>query len=405
MRALVCLLLLVGFVATAHAQGVPSEPVTFGDGRVILGAEVTATIAPDDPGYFNYTDYEFNALRNFRVAVSTEVRANRHLQVLAEVRIDQLHDVRPFALYARIRPWPARRFDIQIGRVPPTFGAMTRRPYGTDNLLVGQPLAYQYLTSLRPDSIPASVDELFGGRGRGWLLRYSTGDATERPGVPLVNAFRWDTGLQLHGKWRIAEWTAALTNGTVANPRVDDDNDGRQVAGRVVLRPVPALAVGVSAARGAFLSRTVTSALPAGFALAQGTQRAVGLDAEYSVGRFLARTESIWSRWTMPALATPALAAPAVDLPLDALSLLLEGRYRIVPGVYAAVRGERLEFSRLTGTTRTVPWDAPITRLELGGGWSVRRNVVIKASWQRNTRDGGRVRRFSAGALQFLYWF
>ena len=41
-----------------------------------------------------------------------------------------------------------------MGRVPATFGAFSRNTYGTDNLLIGTPLAYQYLTSLRPDSLP-----------------------------------------------------------------------------------------------------------------------------------------------------------------------------------------------------------------------------------------------------------
>ncbi len=63
--------------------------------------------------------------------------------------------LQPFALFARIRPWPARRFDIQVGRIPPTFGAFGRSAYGTANMLIGTPLAYQYLTSLRPDALPA----------------------------------------------------------------------------------------------------------------------------------------------------------------------------------------------------------------------------------------------------------
>lgn len=406
MRALVLLSFVLG-AASAGAQGLPSEPITFGDGRVIVGADVTATIAPDDPGFFNYTNYEYNALRNFRIGVSAEVRASDRLQLLAEVRVDHLETVQPFAFYARIRPWPARRFDIQIGRIPPTFGAMSRRPYSADNLLIGQPLAYQYLTSLRPDALPASTGELLSMRGRGWRSSFSTGNQNAAPGVPLVNAFRWDTGVQVHGKGTVIEWTAAVTNGTLSNPRVGDDNGGKQIAGRVVLRPVPALAVGMSGARGAFLSRAVASALPAGFSLDRGTQQALGLDAEYSTGRFLARTETIWSRWTIPNLQNlqppqnPHHPAP----PLTALAILLEGRYRLVPGVYVAARGERLEFSRVTSDTRTAPWDAPVQRLELGGGWSIRRNVILKASWQRDTRSGGRVRRFSAGALQVMYWF
>lgn len=415
MRLLVCLIVL-GLAAPAAAQGLPSEPITFGDGRVIVGAEVTATFAPEDPGFFNYTNYEYNALRNFRMGVSTEVRATERLQFLAEVRVDHMNDVQPFALYARIRPWPARQFDIQIGRVPPTFGAMVRRSYGADNLLIGQPLAYQYLTPLRPDSIPSNTTDLLAMRGRGWLTRFSRGDPTPKPGVPLVNGFRWDTGVQLHGEWGIVDWTGAVTMGTVSNPRVDDDNDGRQVAGRVVVHAAPSLALGVSGARGAFLSDAVASALPDGFDLEDGVQRAIGLDAEYSFGRFLARSEAIWSRWTLPAIGPPYLADP-----LDATAVLLEARYRLLPGVHAAIRGERLEFGRISGLipvsnsgsvapleylrTDASEWDAPVQRLEVGGGWSVRRNVVVKASWQINRRDGGRIRRQSLGAVQLLYWF
>ncbi len=400
MRALVIWLVSITFAATAAAQGLPSEPFSFGDGRLIVGADATVTIAPEDTGYFNYTDYEYNALRNFRLGVTTQVRASDRLQFLGEFRLDHLNSVQAFALYARIRPWPARRFDIQIGRVPPTFGAMGRRPYGGDNMLIGQPLAYQYLTSLRPDSIPTNADDLIIMRGRGWLTAYSSGNPTPEPGVPLVNAFRLDTGVQVHGKWSIVDWTGSVTSGTLANPRVDDDNEGKQLAGRVVVRPLPALGLGVSAARGAFLSRSVAPTLPQGFSLEDGVQRAWGADAEYSVGRFLARTETIWSRWTMP-----AIAAPFVDRPLDAVALLVEGRYRLLPGVHAAVRAERLDFNRVTGSTRTAEWDAPVQRLEVGGGWSIWRNLTVKASWQHNRRDGGRVRRLNLGAMQISYWF
>ena len=41
-----------------------------------------------------------------------------------------------------------------------TFGAFARRTYANDNPLIGYPLAYQYLTSLRPDAVPATADAL-----------------------------------------------------------------------------------------------------------------------------------------------------------------------------------------------------------------------------------------------------
>ena len=378
----------------------PTEPVSLGDGRVVLGADVTATFASEDPGFFNYTDYEYSALRNLRVGVSAEVRASSRLQILGEVRIDHGDRLQPFALYARIRPWPARRFDIQVGRIPPTFGALGRTAYGAANLMIGTPLAYQYLTSLRPDALPRTIDDLVRMRGRGWLANYPLGNVAPDRGLPLVNSVRWDTGVQLHGVNGMIEWTGAITNGSLSNPRVDDDNNGRQVAGRAVLRPTPALAIGASVARGAFLDESLEPLLVEGRRVEDGVQRAYGLDAEYSQGRFLARSEVLWSTWTLPVALTSA-----EDETLGATSVLVEGRYRIFPGLQLAARGERLGFESVQAGAGRVSWDAPVRRFEAGVGYSIVRNVTLKASWQRNLRNGGRVRHDTLWAGQFVYWF
>ena len=82
-----------------------------------------------------------------------------------------------------------------------------------------------------------------------------------------------------------------------------------------------------------------------------------------------------------------------------------EGRYKIRPGLYAAGRVDHLGFSDITGTTRRDPWDAPVTRVEVGGGYSPQRNVELKLSFQRNTRSAGRVRNMTIGAAQLVFWF
>ena len=218
----------------ATAQVLPEEPISLAGGHVVLGAEFSATFAPDDPGFFNYTSYEFSALRNLRMGVSAEVRANDHLQVLGEVRLDQGRVLEAYGLFVRVRPWPARRFDIQAGRIPPTFGAMSRTSYGSSNILIGQPLAYQYLMSIRPDALPATNDDLLRMRGRGWLSNFPVGNRAEAPGLPMVNTSRWDTGVQVHGVTGTFEWTGAVTAGSLSDPRFRDNNTGRQYAGRLV---------------------------------------------------------------------------------------------------------------------------------------------------------------------------
>ena len=75
---------------------------------------------------------------------------------------------------------------------------------------------------------------------------------TAAPGVPLINAYRWDTGVE--GRWAPGPFDAAVavTAGTLANPRVADDNGGRQVSGAIRLAPDPR-----TAARGVRLTRRI----------------------------------------------------------------------------------------------------------------------------------------------------
>src|SRR5688572_10218297 len=120
--------------------GLPSEPLAFAGGHVTLGADVSASFGGSDPGFFNYTDYDHSALRTFRIAVTGAFKAGTHVSVLGELRTENAGEVVPYALYVRLRPWADRNFDIQAGRVPPTFGAFARRTYASENPLIGSAL-------------------------------------------------------------------------------------------------------------------------------------------------------------------------------------------------------------------------------------------------------------------------
>jgi hypothetical protein len=403
--------LLVAGSLRAEAQVLPSEPLTFGTGWLTIGGDVSATAScasvqgngsrcTSDTGFFNYTDYQHSALRMLMVGIAAEVKAGDRVSVLAEIRSENGGLPDPYALYVRVRPWRTRGFDIQAGRVPPTFGAFARRHYPYDNVLIGYPLAYQYLTSLRPDAVPANADELLRMRGRGWLSSFSVGNPTPNNGLPLVHAFRWDTGVQVHAGSRRADATVAVTTGTLANPLVGDDNAGRQIAGRVVVRPFAGLVGGFSAARGPFVTSETLRMGGVDGDSGDFTQTAWGADAEYSRGYYLVRFEAIVSDWQIPRLLTPV-----IDRPLRAVSSSIEGRYKIRPGLYAAARFDHLTFSTVTGLSREDRWDAPVTRLEVGGGYSLQRNVILKAAYQHNTRQTTRAGAADAGALQLVYWF
>jgi hypothetical protein len=390
---------VLGTASVAKAQILPEEPISLAAGHVVFGGEATATIAPDDPGFFNYTSYEYSALRNLRLGLSTEIRATDRFQFLAEVRFDQGRVLEAYGLFVRVRPFPSKRFDIQAGRVPPTFGAMSRTSYGSSNILIGQPLAYQYLVSIRPDALPATNDDLLRMRGRGWESSFPVGNTTPGPGLPFVNTSEWDTGVQAHGVTGMVDWSGAITTGSLSDPRFHDNNHGRQYAGRAVVRPIASTAIGISLSRGDWLDGELEDSVTSG-AEKHARQTAIGGDAEFSAGPFLVRGEVIRSMWDLPVFGQLHLADP-----IAGVASLIEGRYKIAPGLYVALRADRLDFSRIEGTRGLTEWEADTWRVETGVGYSVRRNILVKGAWQYNDRDGGRVRNDGMLAAQVLYWF
>jgi hypothetical protein len=385
---------------TVSGQALPSEPIRVFDGHLVFTGEAVATAgASDEESYFNYTAYERNALRMVRLSLGGLWQPVERVAFVAEVRSENFDEPGAYAAYVRVRPWLSHGFDIQAGRIPPVFGAFARRIYNSDRFLIGYPLAYQYLTSLRPDASPIIADDLLRMRARGWRSTFPLGSLYAGPGVPLISAFGWDTGVQARLLTARTETAVSITTGTLSNPRVHDDNNTKQVSGRFALRPIPGLLLGASGARGGWLSREV----PTLDALSHYTQTTAGADAEYSRDHWLVRSELVWTRWRLPFAAQPP-EGPWVD----ALAAWVEGRYRFSPRWYLAARADRLGFSRITSTipgSQPVPWEAPVVRFEGGGGYYVRRNILAKASIQWNERDGGRVtsRQFVSG--QVAYWF
>ena len=188
---------------------------------------------------------------------------------------------------------------------------------------------------------------------------------------------------------------------------MSDDNSGKQVLGRVEVRPVLGLVLGASAAQGDYVAESAIAALPPASREASHVQQTFGLDAEFSRGHWLLRTEGILSRWFVP-----PVEEPFVPSPLEAWGVFVEARRKIRPGLYAAARFDYVGFSTLTAspaegsqTPVVTTWEAPVTRVEVGAGYNIRRNVVLKAIVQQNWRQEAGEQSDMVIAAQTQLWF
>jgi hypothetical protein len=370
-----------------------------GERSIGVGGELSATAGPTDHrGYFNYTDYDTNTLRLAQLRLFGQWRAQPRLSFIGELRTENGRDLSASALYARWQPLERANWFVQAGRIPPVIGGFARRAYSRDNPVIGQPLAYQYLTALRPDALPATPADLARMRSEGWRLTYPIGSAIASGGVPLVSVSQWDTGVETMWQHGPLELAGALTRGSPSDPVVQDTNDGLMTSGRAALQVPGGLVVGVSAARGQWIGNSALAETPAGLA-SPSTQTFVGMDAEYGRDRWLLRGE--WMRVTFD---LPFTGSVAGNAHLPASSAFGEVRYRWRPRWQIGARVDRLSFGALP-LDPGVTWDASVRRVEATLGYRVNRQLELRGGWQQNWRDGGRVRSQGFPAASILYWF
>lgn len=402
MRPVLIVIAAILLAAPAAAQ-LPDRPISNASGTVTAGAEVSGTLSRrDDTAFFNYTDYENDALRMARLRLMGEWRPHAQLSFVGEARAGRNPRAEVAALFVRWSPVARWRLDLQAGRVPPVIGAFARRAYGRDNPLSGVPLAYQYLTSLRPDALPATVDDILRMRARGWRPSFPIGDDTLAPGIALVSAFHWDTGVTAHWSNDRVDLAASVTRGAPARPVTRETNRGLQWSGRAAVTAPSGLTLGVSGARGNWIDQAVLDLVPAATGVST-SQTVIGADAEFERGHWIIRGEVMHVTFGIPVAGSPSFTTP-----LSADSAFIEGRYRFLARWQVAVRADRLTFSDVRGTLfggASTSWDAPVKRLEGGVGFRLARTVEVRGGYQYNWRDGGRVRTLGTPTLQLLYWF
>jgi hypothetical protein len=449
--------LLFGHPAPASAQLFASTPVTLGGGRIVIGGQAAVSMsAPADTAGFNDGYYAENSLRLARFAGSAEVHAGDRILIAADVQL--LTDVDrsnwhfyPHRAVVQIRPAKSRALFIEAGILPPVFGGFLTRGYEA-NPLIGVPLAYQYPTDVGSRFTGEYIQAGSGGGGGGnggvppgymvrqvvqadlqARLRGGSEGAPAPPrnsaggfdftvaaasaqtngtsgqmlvSAPIVDALGWSPGVSVRAGSGKVRLSVAVANGTLSRPRSVVGASAREISPRLEIRPVVGLVIGASVARGSFNDTAFAYGTSASVTYASGrvTQTAVGTDVEYSRGYWLVRSEIIFNAWGVPAEPN-GLAASS----LRVTSFEAEGRYRLLPGVYAAARFDRLSFGSAQMASfpygPAVPWDADLTRVEAGIGWSIERNLMLKGVYQYTRRASAPARTAHLVSAQLLFWF
>ena len=349
--------------------------------------------------FFSFAENPFHAIR---LRLLADGRIQEHISAFAEILSDDGRAPRLYGGFVRFSDPKGRDIHLEAGKIPMHVGAFPNRSDASRNNLIGSPLVYQYHLDVRDDQVPVRPEDIVANQGRGYFTNYAAGGLTGLgyPGtgqaLSVLYENCWDVGAVVVGTARPFEFALGATNGTVGSMVSTDDNDGKQLLGRVGLAPAPWVRAGVSAARGPYLSRALEDgALPARKNADDYNQVFAGGDLELSYDRAVVYGEYVWNRFEQPWVGD-----------LDLRAWYAEGKVTVLPGWYVAGRYSRVAFDDLTlAGGRAVAWDAPIWRREIGIGFKPSKMLLAKLVHQETHTETvpRRVEAFMAAQLAVVF--
>lgn len=317
------------------------------------------------------TDLFLDAPVSDNVAVLSNVRATAQEYLYVDYLAVRLTDLTPLHL------------NVQAGKFDMPFGNLGDRRYPRDNFFYGLPLIYEYSTSIQ--NKVTSESEILRQRGMGTGLR-------------LLDGGIYDIGAMVYGGFDIVRFAFAVSNGTVSEASYGAQNSNSDFGKiiRLAVVPMTGLTIGGAYGWGGYLYEQgqYTSGNET---LSQYQQKTAELDASFSRGHFVFYGESVYSTWVVP--------FENREESLGAFGYYLEGKYTIMPRLYAALRTSALSFDKVELNGVQQRWDYNVTEWEGGIGYFVERNVVLKLIRRETRTYGGSKPKDNLTALQLAAAF
>ncbi|MBP7775515.1 MAG: hypothetical protein KA371_00120 [Acidobacteria bacterium] len=312
---------------------------------------------------------------NPRLRLHTGVRIGQRAYAFVQLRADRgfdplqaESDVRADEYYLRLALVKNGRLNLVAGKSATLVGNWVARHYSWDNPLINAPLPYENVTIMWDRWTPSSPEEFLGYLHQPdrkadmlpmiWGPVYATGLSA------LGTAGRWDYGVEVKNAGlssRPADWDAGATGWHRPT-----------VSGRAGFRPSAAWNIGLSLSQGHYLTGDPGQTLLSGARLGDFHQTTIGQDLGYAHGHLQLWSEVFWSQFEVQRVGR-----------LTTSAYYVEGKYKLTPRLFVALRWGQQFFSDVGGT----PWDGPASRSEVALGYRFGRRLQAKAQYGRTIEN------------------
>lgn len=335
-----------------------------------------------DPGYGLVVGDGFFVAPRLRLF--TDLFAGDHVYGLVELRGDRgdAHiqgewDARVEQAFLRVGT-ASGSFAVQAGRFASPFGSYALRHFTPQDPFLRPPLVYDDRTVMCAAIAPGSLEGFLTWRDRPGEFRGI--------GAPPIWGVPYQWGVMASGSKGSLSWRAAAMNSAPSSePEAWGWSAERMrhpsLVAAVGLRLTPALSVGASWNRGAWMEELKSGAYPAGTDQWDYMQTLTAMDVTWAEGGVVVRAEVMRDEWEVPNTGyAPVELGGSVEAQVD-----------VVAGVFVAGRAGFLDFRpvRQGGNGHEGPsqeWDYDVRRYEASVGYRLDRNAGVLASWSHQPR-------------------
>jgi hypothetical protein len=319
------------------------------------------------------------------VALHGQVRADRGF----DPRSDDDVDVRADEYFLDVELIAPGRLGFRLGKFATTFGTWVKRHVVTDNAFVSAPLLYEDVMPVTDDAAPPSAAVFANRRNL----------SDNKPDwVSIVWGPSYSTGIAMFAATDTFDLTIEVKNAAVSSrpDTWDVIDDGLATdptfTARASWRPILEWTFGVSASAGPWMQDDAERSLPPGDGVDEYQQTTIGVDLTYEHYDL-----QIWSELVFATFEVPRVGD------VDVTSGYIEGRYKLAPQYWVAVRLNQSSFDDVPSLD--VPWDRDVTRLDMAVGYAIDQNAEIKLEYSVGEQDGRDTNGDHVFMLQAVYRF
>jgi hypothetical protein len=328
---------------------------------------------------------------NPRLVMLLDAWLGRHLYAFVQARVDRGFDprllpdgdARADEYLVRWTPLATPVVNLQVGKFATLVGNWVLRHDSWQNPFVTAPLPYERITTISDDAAPDTP--------QAFLARRDLADKKQK-WLPVVWGPSYASGVSLFGHADVLEYGVEVKNAALGSRPSEWDGTERDwseptVSGRIGLRPSAAWAVGMSASSGPYLRHDAERSLHVGDDTADFRETVLAADARWSWRHVELWAEVFGARFEVPFACRRRCTASAEDV--DSVAWYVEGRYRVTPSLFAALRWNQQLFADVDDPRGgEVPSDRDAWRTDMALTYRFDRHVQAKLQYAIGRQTG-----------------